>query len=104
MKVLVDSKNFTVTQALRNFVVVQAQKFDRVSKRVLAVRVHLESNQKKNNDPMSNEVTYQIEVPGDDVIVKKRGSEMYKTIATASNIAVRHLRKQFEKRQTMKRK
>jgi len=104
MKVLVNSKNFEVTQALREFVVAQAQKLSRVSKRVQAVRVHLESNQKKNNDPMSNKVTYRVEVPGEDVIIKKRGVEMYKTIALASNTAVRHLRKKFEKRQTIKRK
>ena len=104
MKVLVDSKNFEVTQALREFVVAQARKLTRFGSRVQQVRVHLESNKKKTNDPLANEVTYQVEVPGEDVVIKKKGVEMYKTITVASNVAARHLRKQFEKRRTKNRK
>jgi len=104
MKVLINSKSFAVTQALRKFVESQAQKLVKVSKRVMLVRVHLESIQKRNNDPLSNKVTYQVEVPGNDVVVTKRGVDMYKTITATTGSAVRHLRKQFEKRQTQKRR
>lgn len=104
MRVLVDAKDFPVTAAIRKFVAEQVKKLGKVGKQINAVRVYLESNKKKSNDPQANLVTMAVEVPGTDVVIKKHGVEMYQTISAATGAALRHLRKQFERQRTLRRK
>lgn len=104
MRILVDAKDFPVTAAIRRFVAEQVTKLGKVGKQVKTVRVYLESNKKKTNDPQANRVTMAVEVPGADVIIKKHGVEMYQTIVAATGTALRHLRKQFERQRTLRRK
>jgi ribosomal subunit interface protein len=104
MKVLVDAKNFVVTSGLRQFVKDQADKLSKVAGRVTAVRVYLESVEKKTNDPKAKKVTFKIDVPGSSLIIRKKGVEMYRTIGSTTKAALRKLRKQSEKIRTLRRR
>jgi len=103
MKVFVEAKNFVVTSGLRQFVSNQADKLSRVARKVTAVRVYLESVGKKTNDPKAKKVTFRIDVPGGSLIIKKKGVQMYETIASTSRAALRTLRKQSEKIRSLRR-
>lgn len=100
MQVIVESKNLTITEALRLHVVKQAQKLEKLKKRITRVRVHLETIAKKSNDPKANGVTFHIELPGKDLTIQKHAVDMYEAIVQAAEGAVRHVRKVAEKRIT----
>ena len=100
MQVIVESKNLTVTEALRLHIVKQAQKIERLKKPVTAVRVYLENIKKKSNDPKANGVTIRVEMTGHDVTVHKTAVDMYEAIVQAVEGAVRTVRKSAEKRLT----
>ena len=103
MQVIVEAKNMTVTEALRAHVERHAQKLARVAQKVEAVRVFLETNPKKTNDPTANTATFTVEVPGKNVTVSKHAVDMYQAVIDAAHSAVRHVRKQVEKRVTKQR-
>jgi ribosomal subunit interface protein len=100
MQVIVESKNLTVTEALRLHILKQAQKIERLKKPVTAVRVYLENIKKKSNDPKANGVTFHVEMAGADVTVHKTAVDMYEAIVQAAEGAVRTVRKAAEKRLT----
>lgn len=103
MTVIVESKRMKITQALRDFVEKQAQRISKLNKDTKNVRVHLETVAKKSNDPLSNLVTFLIEIPGKNVVITKRAVNMYDAVVDASRGAVRQLRKRYEKRQSLHR-
>ena len=103
MTVLVESKQLKVTQALRDFATRQMEKMAKLGKNVGKISVYLETVGKKSNDPSANRVTVQVEVPGKNVIVRKHAADMYTAIADAAHGAVRRLRKQTERRMTLRR-
>lgn len=103
MTVIVESKRLKVTQALRAYIEEQADKLAKLGKGITQVRVHLEKIAKKTNDPHANVVTFHVSIPGKDVVVTKRAVDMYEAIVEATEGAVRQLRKQHEKRRTLRR-
>jgi len=104
MQVLVSSKNFVVTEALRKFAQEQADKILRLSNQVIKTRVFLESVEKKSNDPAANQARVVVEIPGADIAVEKQAVDMYEAVLKAFEVALRHVRKHHEKRQTKRRK
>lgn len=103
MRILVAAKQLEITGALREFIQTQAQKIAKLHKRVTQVRVFIEKVSKKRNDPLANIVTFEIQTPGKNVVVKKHAVDMYQAIVQATESATRQLRKQYEKRMTLKR-
>lgn len=103
MTVIVESKRMKVTNGLRSHVESQARKISKLSKRVNTIRVYLETVHKKSNDQLANVVTYVVEIPGKNVIVRKSARDMYQAVASATEGAARQLRKRYEKRRTRKR-
>ncbi|MBP7700731.1 HPF/RaiA family ribosome-associated protein [Candidatus Woesebacteria bacterium] len=103
MTVLVESKKMKVTQAIRLFAQKQASKVSKLGKSVLGIRIHLEKISKKKMDKNSNIVTYFLDVPGKNIVVKSKSTNMYDAIVEATTSAVRKLRKVNEKRKTIKR-
>ena len=104
MTVIVESKRMKVTSALRSFIEKQTRKLVKLNKNATQVRVHLETIEKKSNDPLSNMVTFLIEIPGKNIVITKRAVNMYDAIVDATTGAVRQLRKHYEKKQTVHRK
>ena len=102
MTVVVGSKNFKVTSAIRDFIERHVGKLHKVHHKISQVQVHLESVERKQNDPLANKVTVEVEVPGKDVVVTKRDANMYTAIASAIKIAFRDLRKRGEKKETLR--
>lgn len=100
MKVLVEAKNLELTQALRNHVTAQAQKLAKLGKSIVFVRVYLETVAKKKNDPMANKATFQVSIPGKDVIVSETSVDLYESIVQAAKGALRKVRKLAERRIT----
>ncbi len=100
MQVIVESKNLTVTEALRLHILRQAKKIERLKKPITAVRVYLENIKKKTNDPKANGVTFHIEMAGSDITVHKTAVDMYEAIVQAAESAARSIRKEAEKRIT----
>ncbi len=103
MTVIVESKRLKVTQALRSYIEQQATKLSKLGKGVTQIRVHLENIPKKTNDPGANSVTFHISIPGKDVVVRKTAVDMYEAVVDATSVAMRQLRKNYEKRRTLKR-
>lgn len=103
MVVIVTSKTLHVTQALREMAERQAQKLYRLGKQIIRVRVSLEAVAKKKNDIHSTIVQYHVELPGKDVVVKRRARDMYEALVDAASSASRQVRKMKEKRMTFKR-
>ena len=93
-----------VTQAIRIFAENQAEKLKKLEKGVSQVRIYIEKVANKKSDTFSNLVTYQISIPGKDIIVKKHAVDMYAAIVDATKGAVRKLRKVNEKKMTQRRK
>ena len=102
MTVIVGSKNFKVTSAIRDFIEHHVSKLHKVHHKISQVQVHLESVARKQNDPLANQVTVDVEVPGKDVVVTKSNSNMYVAIANAIKIAFRDLRKRGERKETLR--
>lgn len=100
MTVLVEAKNMEVTDALREHVTKQAQKLAKIGKRILGVRVFLETVAKKSNDPHANKVTFRVMIPGKDVVVRKQAVDMYEAVVQAAKGSIRHVRKLAERRVT----
>ncbi len=103
MTVIVESKRMKVTKALRDFIEKHTRKIVKLHKKATNVRVHLETVHKKSNDPLSNVVTFLVEIPGKKIVITKRAVNMYDAIVDASQAATRQLRKYCEKRQTLHR-
>lgn len=103
MQVIVESKNLDVTPALREHTTKQARKLTKLHKKIEKIRVFLETVKKKSNDPLANQVTYEVAIPGKNVIVKSHAPDMYDAIVKATDGAVRQLRKVFEKKRTLRR-
>lgn len=104
MKCIVSSKNFEITESIRQHVEMQADKVYRLSDRITQVRIFLETIERKHNDPKANSATVVVEIPGKDIAVTKEAMEMYEAINHGFSAAARHLRKHFEKLQTKKTK
>ena len=98
MKVIIEAKNMTITEALRLHIERQAKKLEKLHKPITAVRVYLETIAKKHNDPLANGVTFRVEIPGKDVTIHKHAVDMYEAVIQAAKGAVRHVRKVAEKR------
>ena len=104
MQVIVESKNVEVTSAMRAHAKKQAQKLNKVYKKINLARFFLDNLKKKQNDPKANKVTLKVEIPGKDVVVKEHAVDMYEAINLAVDSALRHLRKKLEKDRTISRK
>lgn len=103
MNVMIQSKQLEVTQGLRSHIMQQARKLARLGKKIINVRVFLEKVPHKKNDIAASQVTYQVEVPGNDVVIKSRAVDMYHAVVKATHAVVRRVRKVAEKRRTIKR-
>lgn len=103
MTVIVESKRMKVTKALRSFIEKQTRKIVKLNKNAKNVRVHLDTIEKKSNDPLSNVVTFLVEIPGRNIVIKKHAVNMYDAIVAATESAARQLRKRYEKRKTVQR-
>jgi ribosomal subunit interface protein len=102
MQVIVQAKTLTVTGAIRAFVERQSQKLNRLGVRIGKVRVYLENVARKTSDPHRSEVRYTVEVPGKDVVVEKKGNDLYAVINAATLGVMRQLTKLKEKHQPLK--
>ncbi len=97
MQVIVQTKTLPVTQALRAFVERQSQKLTKLGLKINKVVVYLENVARKTSDPHRSEVRYRVEVPGKDVVVEKKGNDLYAAITEASLRVTRQLSKLKER-------
>ncbi|MCA9370090.1 MAG: ribosome-associated translation inhibitor RaiA [Pseudomonadales bacterium] len=104
MRVLISSKKIEVTEALRSAIEAQAQKLGKLHKQISWVQVFIEHVPKKSKDVFANKVTFEVSLPGKNVVVKNHAHDMYKAISGAAESAVRQVRKEYERRATLRRK
>lgn len=99
MKILVQAKNMKVTQAIYNFVDEKvARNISKFGHKVIGVKVYLENVARKKNDPDSATAKVEIEVPGNNIVVKGRSFDPYQAITQAIRSGRRKLRKDKEKK------
>jgi len=103
MTAFVSSKNFDLTNALRQHVESQAERVKRLTKKISQIKVSLETIARKRNDPKANQAKVVLQVPGKDIAVIKKATDMYQAINLAFHTVARHLRKSQEKTQTKNR-
>jgi putative sigma-54 modulation protein len=105
MTVFVQAKSLPITQALRKFIQEQASKIVKFSGKVSQISVYLEkASFRKNNDPLVASVKYHVKMPGKDIVVTRRATDMYDAIVDATDRVSRQVRKFKERRLTLKRK
>lgn len=104
MNVIIQAKSMGVTKALTTFIKKQASKLEKVHGKISKVRVSLENIARRKSDPSRAEVQYKIELPGKDIVVKKRAVDLYEAVVDATESVIRQVRKLKEKRITKQRK
>jgi putative sigma-54 modulation protein len=97
MQVIVQAKTLPVTAALRAFVERQAQKLVKFGVKITKVRVYMENVARKTSDPRRSEVRYKVEVPGKDLVVEKKGNDLYVVVTEATTGVMRQLARLKEK-------
>ncbi len=98
MQVIVQSKTFTVTEALRAFIGKHLTRLFRRRGRVSQVIVYLEVVPKKKNDLFATSAKIYLGVPGKSIVVQERAEDLYLAIVQAAHSAARQLRKFKERR------
>lgn len=100
MRVIVQSKTLPVTSAIRRFAQRQAEKIEKFSGKITSVFVYLEKVKGKDNDPFAASVKYHVHLPGRDVVVRRKATDLYLAMVAAAQRAGRQVRKIKEKRMT----
>ncbi|MBU0576651.1 ribosome-associated translation inhibitor RaiA [Patescibacteria group bacterium] len=98
MRVLIASKTLKVTQSLRKFAKEQALKLEKLGQRISKVQVFLEklvTNSKRDRNAL---VKYVVDLPGETLVTKCKGADMYKALTNATDKVIRQTRKFKEKR------
>lgn len=104
MTVIVQAKSMSVTQSLRDFATSQARKIAKFSGRISQITVYLEQvTQRKTNDPTVASVKYLVRMPGKDIVVKRKATDMYDAIVDATDRVTRQVRKLKERKISQKR-
>ena len=93
-----------VTKALKFFIKKQASKLGKMHGKISKVRVYVENVARRDSDPNRAEVRYKVELPGKDIVVKRRATDLYEAIVDATDSVVRQVRKMKEKRITKQRR
>ena len=97
MTVLVHSKTLTVTDSIRGYANRQIGKLSKYSKKVQGVNVFLDTIRTSRGTNQEASVKVHVVVPGKDVVVKSKASDLYLAISQAMEDAARHLRKRKER-------
>jgi ribosomal subunit interface protein len=87
MNVLVQGKTLPITAALRAFAQRQATKLMGLGVRITQIRVFLENVARKTGEANRAEVRYKIEVPGKDIVIEKKGHDLYSVLVSATERA-----------------
>ncbi len=87
MQVLVEGKTLPITAALRAFVEKQAQKLSHLGVKITQVRVFLENVARKTGEAHRSEVRYKVELAGKDIVVRRKGHDLYTAIVEATHRA-----------------
>lgn len=103
MQVIVEGKELEVTPALRAHAEKQARKVTKLSSQISEIRLFLETIKKKRNDPSANQVTYEVCIPGKNIVVKAHAKDMYLAISKATDVAARKLIDFMEKQREAER-
>jgi ribosomal subunit interface protein len=98
MTVIVQSKTFVVTEALRAFVTQQVQKLLKHSKKILEVVVFLEMVKRKKNDVYSASAQFVIVMPQRRVVVRQKAKDLYIAISEAARSTLRQVGRVKERR------
>jgi len=98
MHVIVQSKTFAVTEALRAFVEKYVIRLIGRQTKVSQVRVYLEVVPKKKNDVFATSAKFYIDLPGKNIIVQEKAEDLYLAIMQAARTAARKMRKLKERR------
>lgn len=97
--VIVQAKSLKLTRALREFILRQSHKLEKLKDlKVTKVTVYLEQDTKKSTRSKKVSVKYSIEVPGKALWVEINGYDFYDAIVDATNAALRKMRQNKEKK------
>ena len=97
MQVLIRTKNFSVTQGLQQLIQTEAEKLDKVAWKILRVEAFLEVSKKQ-----ARALIVAVRA-GKDIVVEERTGDIHQAVALALEKTQRALRKNREKRLSMRR-
>lgn len=80
MQILVEGKKLPITAAMRAFVVKQASKLANLGVNITQIRVFLENVARKTGEANRSEVLYKVEMPGKNIVVEKKGHDVYSAV------------------------
>jgi ribosomal subunit interface protein len=85
MQILVEGKKLPITAAMRAFVYNQANKLAKLGVKITQIRVFLENVARKKGEANRSEVLYKIEMPGKNLVVEKKGHDVYSAVVAATD-------------------
>ncbi len=95
MKVNMQAVNFNAQDSLKEYLDRKMNKLDNYYDKIIAVDVYLKLD---NNNSRDNKIgEFRLEVPGDDLIVKKTGQSFEEVIDLATDALKRQIIKRKEK-------
>lgn len=97
MRLNIASRTLPITTALREFAKEQVEKFNKLHQRVSRVQIFLDQQVKGSKRDYNALVKYVVSLPGRTIVIRKTAHDMYQGIATATDRALRHVRKLKEK-------
>jgi len=98
MNIIVQSKTFAVTEALRAFVEKHLTRLFRRKVGISQVTVYLEVVPRRKNDLSSTTAKIYIDLPGKNIVVLEKAEDLYLAITQAAHGAARQLRKIKQRR------
>ncbi len=95
MKVYMQAVNFNAQDSLKDYLDKKMDKLDNYYDKIVAADVYLKLD---NNNSRENKIgEFRLEIPGDDIIVKKTGQSFEEVIDIATDALKRQIIKRKEK-------
>jgi putative sigma-54 modulation protein len=94
MDIIIESPGFTAGPALESFV---REKLDKLEREGRIIRANVTLFLGPENDPERNHCEIRLEIPGNDIFVKKSGDSFEKAIVKAADVVEQQYHKEKEK-------
>jgi ribosomal subunit interface protein len=93
MNVIVQSKTLVITEAIRSFVTQQTHRLIRKGRKIGQITVFLELIKRKKNDMSAATAKFYVDLPGKNIFVQERATDLYLAISQASRGVARRIGK-----------
>lgn len=98
MRIFIQSKTLAVTEAIAAFTTRHLKRLEKRNSSIEAVTVFLDAVARKKNDVTASIARIRVSLPGKDVVVERRATNLYDAIVDASQRIAERVRASRERR------